>query len=132
MSEFITRSISSKGERGHLEPYKTANWVTFSMSTEKLKNLLNPCGNGELADMVQRAQSMGALSEALIEALPGDFATSIVAANIRDNRHLVVVAATSAWAARLRFEAALLQEAARKFGASVDSVSVRVAKVDRS
>ena len=46
------------------------------------------------------------------------------------DRELVVICRSSAWASRLRFEEASLIDAARAHGASVDKVSVRVARVD--
>tara|TARA_R110002049_G_scaffold73329_19_gene189651 strand:- start:2464 stop:2769 length:306 start_codon:yes stop_codon:yes gene_type:complete len=96
------------------------------MATNKLENLLKSNGNGELRALVKRAQSMCALTAALSAALPGEFADSIVAANIRENGELIVIARSSAWAARLRFEADTLNRAARSTGASVTGVSVRV------
>lgn len=76
--------------------------------------------------MVERAQAMGALTESLSAALPGDFAGSLVAANIRDNGELVVIAASPAWAARLRFETEKLLKAASQTGEQVTRCSIRV------
>ena len=100
------------------------------MTVKQLGNLLNSNGNGDLGALVRRARDMGKLTEALYVALPGELAGSLVAANIRDDRELVVICRSSAWASRLRFEEASLIDAARAHGVSVDKVSVRVARVD--
>jgi len=100
------------------------------MTVKQLGNLLNSNGNGDLGDLVRRARDMGELTETLSRALPMELAESLVAANIRDDRELVVICRSSAWASRLRFEEASLIDAARAHGASVDKVSVRVARVD--
>jgi hypothetical protein len=71
---------------------------------------------------------MDALLHALQKALPEDHATSIAAANIRDDGQLVILAKSSAWASRLRFETEALIEAARATGADVMSCTVRVTR----
>jgi len=76
--------------------------------------------------MVQRAQAMSALRDSLAEALPDDFAGSVVAANIRGNGELVVIAASPAWASRLRFETDRLIAAAGQSGQQVSRCSIRV------
>lgn len=96
------------------------------MSADKLKNLLNPSGIGELADMVQRAQSMAELAGRLSAALPDELQAGIRAANVRDGGELVVIADSPAWAARLRFEGDRLLAAARDAGERVETISVRV------
>jgi len=100
------------------------------MTVKQLGNLLNPKGNGELGDIVQRAREMGELTENLSKALPEELAGSLVAANIRGNNELVLICQSSAWASRLRFEEEQLIRAARSLGINVDKVSVRVARVD--
>jgi len=55
-----------------------------------------------------------------------DEARSVIAANIRDDGELVVLASSPAWAAKLRFEAEALMTAARQSGAEVTSCTVRV------
>ncbi len=100
------------------------------MTAKRLGNLLNTNGNGDLGELVRRARDMGELTATLSGALPAELAGSLVAANIRGDRELVVICRSSAWAARLRFEEATLVEAARRHGVSVDKVSVRVARVD--
>ncbi len=100
------------------------------MATKQLRNLLNLKGNGELGEIVRRARDMGELTMTLSDALPDDLAGSLIAANIRDDRELVLICRSSAWAARLRFEEKALLAAAKARGINVDRVSVRVARVD--
>jgi len=100
------------------------------MAAKQLGDLLNLKGNGELGDIVRRARDMGELTKTLSDALPGDLAGNLIAANIRDASELVLVCRSSAWAARLRFEEKTLLAAARTRGINVDRVSVRVARVD--
>ena len=68
------------------------------MASDELKNLLNPCNDGELADIVRRAREMGELTHILSKGLPGEYAGAIVAANLREDGDLVIIAASSAWA----------------------------------
>jgi len=96
------------------------------MSTKSLENLLNPNDDGQLGDIVRRAQGMAELVRHLQQALPDDMQDSVQAANIREDGELVILASSSAWAAKLRFEAELLLEAARQSGATVTSCKVRV------
>lgn len=96
------------------------------MSANKLENLLKQNKNNDLANLVERAKSMGALTERLAAALPADFAGSIAAANIRDDGQLVVIGRTSAWAARLRFENETLINAASSTGAKISGCTVKV------
>lgn len=100
------------------------------MTAKQLGNLLNSSANGDLGALVRRARDMGELTAILSRALPAELAGSLVAANIREDRELVVICQSSAWASRLRFEEATLLDAARAHGISVDKVSVRVARVD--
>ena len=98
------------------------------MPAKRLDNLLNP-GSGEgLSQIVRHARDMGRLVGALRDALPGDQAEGILAANIREDGELVVLASTPAWAARLRFETDLLLEAARRIDGDVSGCRVRVSR----
>jgi len=97
------------------------------MSSKKLKNLLNPCGNGDLANMVERAQTMGELTKRLQDVLSAELASSLVAANINADGRLIVIAKSPAWAARLRFETDALIAAAKETDDGVSGCSVRVA-----
>ena len=96
------------------------------MPVKPLGNLLNPCTSGDLGDIVRRAQEMGELTRILAQALPTDAAGAIVAANVRPEGELVVIAASSAWASRLRYETSRLLEAAQAAGIEATSCRVRV------
>jgi hypothetical protein len=98
------------------------------MASDDLKNLLNPCSGGELADIVRRAREMGELTQVLSEGLPADCAGAIVAANLRENGDLVVIAASSAWASRLRYETDAMLAAASKAGVNASTCRVRVSQ----
>lgn len=96
------------------------------MGKNELKNLLNPSSGGDLGDIVRRAREMGELTRILDSALPEDYAGAIVAANVRENGDLVVIAASSAWASRLRYETDKLLDAARRTGLEPASCRIRV------
>ena len=98
------------------------------MPTKSLENLLNPNNDGGVGDVIRRAKEMGELATALTKILPVDLAEGIVAANIRDSGELVVICRSSAWASRLRFETESILDAARKTGADVASMSVKVSQ----
>jgi hypothetical protein len=83
------------------------------MASDELKNLLNPNAGGDLGDIVKRARKMGELTNSLCAGLPEEYAGAIVAANLRENGDLVVIAISSAWASRLRYETDALLAAAR-------------------
>lgn len=96
------------------------------MASDELKNLLNPNNVGELGDVVRRAREMGELTHVLSKSLPGDYAGAIVAANLREDGDLVIIAASPAWASRLRYETDTLLATAREAGLSPDACRVRV------
>ena len=98
------------------------------MTAKRLENLLNPNDSGNLGDLIRRARDLDLLTRALLEALPQDFAGSILAANVREDIELVVLAASPAWAARLRFEEETLMAAAKSAGADVKRCKVRVSR----
>lgn len=98
------------------------------MPADELKNLLNSDACGELGDLVRRAREMGELTHIMSKALPDEYAGAIVAANLRDDGDLVVIAASSAWASRLRFETDLLLSAARQAGLNPAACRVRVSQ----
>ena len=98
------------------------------MPIKRLENLLNPNADGDLGEIVQHAQDMGQLAQTLRDSLPEDEACGILAANVRDDGELVVLAATPAWAAKLRFEEKALMAAARATGAEISSCKIRVSR----
>ncbi|MGB5257708.1 MAG: DciA family protein [Woeseiaceae bacterium] len=98
------------------------------MASKQLGNLLNPCNDGDLGDIVRRAREMGELTGVLARALPEEQARAIVAANVREGGELVVIAATSAWASRLRYETEVLLAAARASGFEAHTCRIRVSQ----
>jgi len=98
------------------------------MPSSKLRNLLNPCIDGELGDLIGRARRMGELTDILSNALPESDRSAIVAANIREDGELVVICASSAWASRLRYETEVLLKAARDTGLKAHTCRVRVSQ----
>jgi hypothetical protein len=98
------------------------------MAENELKNLLSSCSDGDLASVIRRARELGELTDALSRALPEDCAGAVVAANLREDGNLVVIAASSAWASRLRYEADTLLEAARDAGLNPVACRVRVSQ----
>jgi len=98
------------------------------MAEYELKNLLKPCSDGDLGNIVRRARELGELTHVLSKALPADCAGAIVAANLRADGDLVVIAASSAWAGRLRYETDTLIAAARNAGLDPASCRIRVSQ----
>ena len=98
------------------------------MTIKRLENLLNPNDDGDLADIIRHARDMGKLVHILQKSLPAEEAGSIVAANIRGPGELVILASSSAWASRLRFETDTLIAAARKSGVEANTCTIRVAR----
>ena len=96
------------------------------MASDDLKNLLNSSAGGELGDIVRRARKMGELTHVLCNGLPDEYAGAIVAANLREDGDLVIIAASSAWASRLRYETDALLAAAREAGLSPSACRIRV------
>jgi len=96
------------------------------MASDELKNLINSSAGGELADIVRRAREMGELTHVLCKGLPDEYAGAIVAANLREDGDLVVIAASSAWASRLRYETDALLAAAREAGLDPTACRIRV------
>ena len=98
------------------------------MAGKELKNLLNPSTGGDLAAVVRRARAMGELTHTLSRGLPDEYAGAIVAANLREDGDLVVIAASSAWASRLRYETEALLAAARDAGLKPAACRIRVSQ----
>jgi hypothetical protein len=98
------------------------------MTIIRLENLLKAGAGGTLNKIIQRAQNMDELTTALRAALPSDAGQSLLAANLREDGELVLVCASSAWAARLRFESDKLMDVVRKSGLRVSSCRVSVSQ----
>src|SRR5690606_6905317 len=97
------------------------------MSIIRLDKLLKSSSSGRLDRIVQRAQDIQDLTSLLKSRLNKDLAPELLSANVR-NDELILVASSSAWAARLRFEAAALLSAARESGEKAVRCQVRVAR----
>ena len=98
------------------------------MSSNKLANLLNSNADGDLGNLVERAQRMGELTGILSAALPSADRSAVVAANLREDGELVVICASSAWASKLRYQADQLLQAAKDAGVAANTVRVRVSQ----
>ena len=116
------------GDSGHSGCRKSATYVTKIMATKQLGNLLSPCNDGDLGDLVRRAREMGELTGILAGALPAEHAQGVVAANVREDGELVVIAASPAWASRLRYEADTLLKAAQEAGIKAHTCRIRVSQ----
>ena len=80
-----------------------------------------------LQELADRAAATIRLADGLRAGLPPVLADQIRGASLRDDGTLVVLAASSAWAARLRFEADALLDCARRQAPAALRVEVRVA-----
>jgi hypothetical protein len=98
------------------------------MPMKRLDNLLKTSNDKGLAEVIEHARDMGDLVQILQSALPGEQRAAIAAANIREDGELVVLASSSAWASRLRYETEVLLAAVQATGRNVKSCSVRVAR----
>ncbi len=98
------------------------------MSATKLEKLLNSGSSRNLNKIIQTAQNMDTLTNALQGALEPSLAENVLAANIRENGELVVICASSAWASRVRFESDALLVAAGKAGFKASSIRVSVSR----
>jgi hypothetical protein len=99
-----------------------------SMPVKSLEELLKASSGGGLGDVVRHARDMGDLVKLLQDSLPSEQRAAISAANIRDDGELVVLANSSAWASRLRYETEIMMTAARTTGKEVNKCSVRVGR----
>jgi hypothetical protein len=97
-----------------------------------LEKLLKSDTGGALGDMVQTAQYMDELTSSLQQGLEADMAVNLLAASLRDNGELVIIASTSAWAAKIRFQAEKMIDLVRASGAEVRSCRVTVSRQARS
>jgi hypothetical protein len=93
----------------------------------RLDKLLKSGPEGNLRKIIQRAQDMDDLTARLRGKLDEEMAENLLAANIRGNGELVLVASSSVWAAKIRFEGERLMRAASDENIEVTSFRVRVA-----
>ena len=93
-----------------------------------LKKLLKSDSGSALEDMVQTAQYMDELTSMLQQGLETDLAINLLAASLRDNGELVLIASSSAWAAKIRFESEKLMDLVSQSGAKVTTCRVAVSK----
>jgi hypothetical protein len=100
------------------------------MPIMRLDKLLATQTTGTLGKIIQRARNMDDLATRLRAQLPADTAESLLAANVREDGELVVLARSSAWASKLRFEGEKLMLAARSDGTPVSSFRVGVKRAD--
>ena len=98
------------------------------MPITRLEKLLKSGVGDDLEKIVQHAQKLDGLTSALQAELPADAASALLAASLRDDGELVLICASSEFAARLRYESNSLIEAARRAGFMVDRASVRVSQ----
>ncbi len=96
------------------------------MTGKSLDKLLDPASGGDLGEVIGRARRMGELTDVLARALQPEQAAAVVAANVRDDGELVVIAASSAWASRLRYETDTLLQAAQSVGHKAHTCRIRV------
>ena len=98
------------------------------MPVKSLENLLNTSQDNGLGELIRHARDMGDLVQILQNSLPEEQRAAISAANIRDDGELVILASSSAWASRLRYEADSLLATVQAAGKPANKCSVRVAR----
>jgi hypothetical protein len=98
------------------------------MSIIRLEKLLKSATDSPLEQLVRRSETMQRLTMKLKAGLAPGLAPHLTAANLRPDGQLVLVAESSGWAARLRFESESLMQIARDDGEQVHTCRVIVAK----
>lgn len=101
------------------------------MALIRLHTLLGDTSPDGLEALARQARDMSDLAARLRAVLPVEVRPNLVAVNLRPDGELVLVGSSSSWAARLRFEAETVLEAARAAGAEATRVAVRVARQPR-
>ena len=96
------------------------------MSIIRLDKLLKSDPGGNLGKILRRARHMDDLTTRLRADLDPETAQSLIAANIRENGELIIIASTSAWAAKLRFECEILIKTAHTPDRPVKSIRIKV------
>lgn len=100
------------------------------MPIRHIKQLFGADSGTSLDRIVGHAKDMGFLTHKLREVLPEEARSELVAANLRDDGELVVICRSAAWASRLRFEAELLLDTARRTSPAAARCTFRVSRVD--
>lgn len=95
---------------------------------KRLEDLLKTSKDNGLNEVIEHARDMGDLVQILQQAIPEQQRGAISAANIREDGELVILASSSAWASRLRFETDTLLAAVKDSGKTARRCSVRVAR----
>jgi len=98
------------------------------MTIISLEKLLKSSAGGTLRKIVQNAQFLDDLTASLKKELEPDLAANLLAASVRTDGELVLIASSSAWAAKLRFEGDRLMAVAVAAGCPVQSYRVSVSK----
>lgn len=96
------------------------------MTTIKLEKLLQNEIGGSLAKLIRKARTMESLTGALKAALGEELGQNLLAASVREDQELIIICSSSAWAARIRFEAKTLAAAAAEAGFPTTSLRVTV------
>lgn len=94
----------------------------------RLDKLLASGASGTLDKIIRTAQQMDELTTVLKKELKDELATHLLAASINEKGELVLVASSSAWATRFRFEPEKLLGIARSTGATISTLRVIVSK----
>jgi hypothetical protein len=97
------------------------------MAIIRLDKLLNSPSSGRLEEIIRRARQNQDLTELVKSHINKELADGLVSVSVQKDE-LVVIASSSAWAARLRFEADALLRAARAETAGIARCQVRVAR----
>ena len=91
-----------------------------------LGKLLKTEASSGLDALLGKARDMDDLAQKLRAGLGPPLADALRAVNLRENGELVVVCASSSWAARMRFETDALMRLAQQAGLEVSGCRVRV------
>ena len=86
--------------------------------------------NSPLGNLARHADRMEQLGSLMRENLPASLADGFVHCNVRDDGTLVVVASSSEWAARYRFETAEFTRVCSEQGLEITKVKVSVSASD--
>jgi len=97
----------------------------------RLEKLLKSSTGGRLQKLVRNAQHMDELTSTIRKGLQPELAAQLLAASVSRNGRLSIIASSSAWAAKFRFETEQLMQLARHSGAKINACTVTVSKRER-